>query len=119
MVFQTVGGTVDVAARVVASTIVVLAGLGAAVLSREMVQEAGSNRSRGRAIAVGVVAIIVLLLRPRWPATRTELAHVIAAGLLMHAVQLGGSHYAQYLGMSAGIAALVLSTLLGHSASSP
>jgi len=23
--------------------------------------------------------------------------------LLMHAVQLGGSHYAQYLGMSAGL----------------
>ena len=27
----------------------------------------------------------------------------------MHAVQLGGSHYAQYLGMSAGVAALVIS----------
>ena len=26
----------------------------------------------------------------------------------MHAVNLGGSHYAQYLGMSAGIAALIL-----------
>jgi drug/metabolite transporter (DMT)-like permease len=30
------------------------------------------------------------------------------AGLLMHAVQLGGSHYAQYLGMSAGVAALII-----------
>jgi drug/metabolite transporter (DMT)-like permease len=28
----------------------------------------------------------------------------------MHAVQLGGSHYAQYLGMSAGVAALVISS---------
>jgi drug/metabolite transporter (DMT)-like permease len=27
----------------------------------------------------------------------------------MHAVQLGGSHYAQYLGMSAGVSALVIS----------
>jgi drug/metabolite transporter (DMT)-like permease len=45
----------------------------------------------------------------RWPATRLEWAHVVAAGLLMHAANLGGSHYAQYLGMSAGIAALVLS----------
>ena len=36
-------------------------------------------------------------------------AHPVAlAGMLMHAVNLGGSHYAQYLGMSAGIAALVL-----------
>ena len=33
---------------------------------------------------------------------------LIVAGLLMHAVNLGGSHYAQYLGMSAGITALVL-----------
>lgn len=57
-------GTVDVAARVVASTIVVLAGLGAAVLSREMVQEAGSNRSRGRAIAVGVVAAVAYVGAP-------------------------------------------------------
>ncbi len=33
---------------------------------------------------------------------------MVVAGLLMHAVNLGGSHYAQYLGMSAGIAALIL-----------
>jgi len=45
----------------------------------------------------------------RWPATPGEWGHVVAAGLLMHAANLGGSHYAQYLGMSAGIAALVLS----------
>lgn len=55
------------------------------------------------------LAAVVALLRPRWPASRIELKHVIVAGLLMHAVQLGGSHYAQYLGMSAGIAALVIS----------
>jgi drug/metabolite transporter (DMT)-like permease len=45
----------------------------------------------------------------RWPATPAQWGHVVAAGLLMHAANLGGSHYAQYLGMSAGIAALVLS----------
>jgi drug/metabolite transporter (DMT)-like permease len=33
----------------------------------------------------------------------------VIAGVLMHAVQLGGSHYAQYLGMSAGVAALIIS----------
>ena len=32
---------------------------------------------------------------------------MVVAGLLMHAVNLGGSHYAQYLGMSAGVTALV------------
>ena len=35
--------------------------------------------------------------------------HVIVAGLLMHAMHLGGSHYSQYLGISAGIVAVLLS----------
>ncbi len=55
------------------------------------------------------LAPVLLALRPRWPTSRAELAHLVVAGLLMHAVQLGGSHYAQYLGMSAGIAALIIS----------
>ena len=61
--------------------------------------------------AFGIVCltILVLVLKPRWPATRAELGHVIIAGLLMHAVHLGGSHYAQYLGLSAGITAVLLS----------
>ncbi len=45
----------------------------------------------------------------RWPASIGQWAHVLIAGLLMHAANLGGSHYAQYLGMSAGVTALVLS----------
>ncbi len=45
----------------------------------------------------------------RWPSGPAQWAHVVVAGLLMHAANLGGSHYAQYLGMSAGVAALVLS----------
>jgi len=52
---------------------------------------------------------IVLITQPRFPGSRTELGHVVVAGLLMHAVHLGGSHYTQYLGMSAGITALILS----------
>lgn len=55
------------------------------------------------------LAPLLLLLRPRWPETRAELFHVLVAGLLMHAVQLGGSHYTQYLGLSAGITALIMS----------
>ena len=60
--------------------------------------------------AFGLACLIplVLVLRPRWPSSRTELAHILVAGLLMHAINLGGSHYAQYLGMSAGITALIL-----------
>jgi drug/metabolite transporter (DMT)-like permease len=44
----------------------------------------------------------------RWPGTARDWLHVVIAGLLMHAANLGGSHYAQYLGMSAGVTALVL-----------
>ena len=51
---------------------------------------------------------VVLLLRTSWPKSVPEAGHLAVAGLLMHAVQLGGSHYAQYLGMSAGVAALII-----------
>ena len=59
--------------------------------------------------ALGVVLVLplALLARPAWP-RGPQIVHVIVAGLLMHAVNLGGSHYAQYLGMSAGITALIL-----------
>jgi drug/metabolite transporter (DMT)-like permease len=62
----------------------------------------------------GVVALAAMLTvsrrrQPlRWPDSRRQLLHIVVAGLLMHAFNLGGSHYAQYLGMSAGITALVL-----------
>lgn len=51
---------------------------------------------------------VVLIWRPRWPQNAAQWGHLAVAGLLMHAVQLGGSHYAQYLGMSAGVAALII-----------
>lgn len=62
--------------------------------------------------AFGVLCMLVLtvLLRPRWPASRREFLHIVVAGVLMHVGNLGGSHYAQYLGMSAGITALILAT---------
>ena len=61
--------------------------------------------------AFGIVclALIVLVTRPAWPQSRTDLGHVLVAGLLMHAIHLGGSHYTQYLGLSAGITAVLLS----------
>ena len=52
---------------------------------------------------------VLWLLRPEWPRAPRALAHVVAAGLLMHGIQLSGSHYAQYLGLSAGVVALILS----------
>ena len=60
--------------------------------------------------AFGLACLIplVLWLKPAWPKTNREWVHIIIAGLLMHAIHLSGSHYAQYLGMSAGIAAVIL-----------
>lgn len=60
--------------------------------------------------AFGMVCLAPLLwfMRPRWPATRIEFLHVVIAGLLMHAIHLSGSHYTQYLGLSAGITSVLL-----------
>jgi len=62
------------------------------------------------AFGVFCLGLWVLVSRPRWPSSRREVLHICVAGLLMHAINLGGSHYAQYLGMSAGITALLLAT---------
>ncbi len=60
--------------------------------------------------AFGILCLIplVIWIKPAWPSTKREWLHIIVAGLLMHAIHLSGSHYAQYLGMSAGIAAVIL-----------
>ncbi|CAD5372960.1 conserved membrane hypothetical protein [Rubrivivax sp. A210] len=62
------------------------------------------------AFGLACMAAWLLVAKARWPASRREFLHLCAAGLLMHAVNLGGSHFAQYLGMSAGVTALVLAT---------
>lgn len=60
------------------------------------------------ALGVACMAPVLFFARPAWPASRRELGHVVVAGLLMHAVHLSGSHYSQYLGLSAGITALIM-----------
>ena len=52
---------------------------------------------------------IAVIVRPRWPRSWPELGHILVAGILIHAIHLGGSHYTQYLGISAGITAVLLS----------
>ena len=54
------------------------------------------------------VALLAFGTRARWPRSRAEWGHVAVAGLLSHAGYLGGSHYAQRWGLSAGVTALVL-----------
>jgi len=60
------------------------------------------------AFGIACLVPIALLLRPRWPSSYAEYGHIVVAGLLMHTLHLGGSHYTQYLGMSAGITAVLL-----------
>jgi drug/metabolite transporter (DMT)-like permease len=59
---------------------------------------------------LGILCLLALaLVVPlRWPRDGREWFHVVVAGLLVHALNLGGSHYAQYLGLSAGTVALIL-----------
>ncbi len=61
------------------------------------------------ALGVACMVPVLMLTRPAWPASRREFGHLVFAGLLMHAVHLSGSHYSQYLGLSAGITALIMS----------
>lgn len=56
-------------------------------------------------LCLGTVALMIPL---RWPRSPVLWGHIVVAGLLVHAVNLGGSHYAQYLGLSAGTTALIL-----------
>ncbi len=59
-------------------------------------------------IGIAVLAPILVWFKPRWPATPIEWFHVVVAGLLVHAIHLSGTHYAQYQGMSAGVAAIIM-----------
>lgn len=59
-------------------------------------------------VALICLGVIVAIVRPPWPRSPSQIGHLIVAGLLMHAANLGGSHYAQYLGLSAGVTAVIL-----------
>lgn len=51
---------------------------------------------------------LALALRAPWPRTPAKLFHVVVAGLLLHAVYIGGVFEAIRLGMPAGVTALVV-----------
>jgi drug/metabolite transporter (DMT)-like permease len=53
-----------------------------------------------------ILALVALVTRAPWPRGR-QLAHVIAAGLLLQAVQFGGFYWAMSLGLPAALVALV------------
>jgi len=58
----------------------------------------------------GIACLLPFLVFTRnvWPRTPRAWLHLGVAGALVHAVHLGGSHYSQYLGLSAGITALIM-----------
>ncbi len=79
------------------------------VASRYALQYAAPFSYIGVRYAIAfVVAMLAFGLRACWPGSQREWSHVAVAGLLSHAGYLGGSHYAQRWGLSAGITALVL-----------
>ncbi len=57
-----------------------------------------------------VLAPILYFLKPAWPSRPVAWLHIIVAGLLVHGIHLSGSHYSQYLGLSAGVVAIILSS---------
>ncbi len=62
------------------------------------------------ALGLMLMGLWVMCRPPVWPQGGRALGHVVAAGLLMHAINLAGSHHAQAFGLSAGITALILAT---------
>jgi drug/metabolite transporter (DMT)-like permease len=59
------------------------------------------------AAALIVLAPLILLARAPWPDPRTAM-HLALAGLMLHAVYLSGVWAAVWLGMSAGVVALIV-----------
>ena len=58
------------------------------------------------AVVVAIMAVIVVLTRPRWP-DRTGVAHSVIAGILVHGFYLGGTAVAIAHSIPAGLSALI------------
>jgi drug/metabolite transporter (DMT)-like permease len=57
-------------------------------------------------LVVGLMAVIVLVARPRWP-DRIGIAHSVVAGILVHGFYLGGTAIAIAHSIPAGLSALI------------
>ena len=58
------------------------------------------------AVVVAIMAVIVVVARPRWPG-RTGIGHSVVAGILVHGFYLGGTAVAISLSIPAGLSALI------------
>lgn len=82
------------------------------IATKTALQYAGPFTILTLRFAIGALLMLPLLFwsRPAWPESPRQWFHVVVSGLLMHAVNLGGSHSAQYYGLSAGVTALILAS---------
>ena len=60
------------------------------------------------ALVLALMLPLSLAMRAVWPRTRSQLAHVAVAGVLMQAGYLSGVFCSIHLGMSAGVSALIV-----------
>jgi len=60
------------------------------------------------ALVVALILPLALALRAPWPGSGGQILHIGAAGMLLHGGYLGGVFAAIHLGMSAGLAALIV-----------
>ncbi|MEH6629342.1 MAG: DMT family transporter [Halopseudomonas aestusnigri] len=59
-------------------------------------------------IAVGLLLLISVIWRARWPKSISQTLHIAIAGILLHATYLGGVFAAIERGLEAGVAALIV-----------
>jgi drug/metabolite transporter (DMT)-like permease len=58
-----------------------------------------------------VLLVVALLTKAPWPKTRVQFGHLIVVGLLIQALQFAGLYMGLGLGVSAGVAALIVGTM--------
>ncbi|KKJ75844.1 peptide ABC transporter ATP-binding protein [Kiloniella litopenaei] len=59
-------------------------------------------------IAVGLLLLISFIWKAKWPKTLMQTVHIAMAGILLHALYLGGVFASIELGLQAGVAALIV-----------
>ncbi|PYE50520.1 DMT family transporter [Deinococcus yavapaiensis] len=59
------------------------------------------------ALTVLLLLVIAFVTRTAWPRGWREVGHIALSGLLLHALYLSGTWYSIYLGLPAGVAALI------------
>src|SRR3546814_17117250 len=61
-------------------------------------------------LATALLLALALATRAPWPRDPRQILHLCVAGVLLHAVYLGGVYVAMSLGVEAGLSALTVST---------